>query len=167
MKYKMVFILPALSVLAACSTVNVPNAETKEWIYPVKSSYDQELSETYHSEPKALPKFVKTAEVPQTQVSAKNVDVSWVKQQNPKGTTILIASDDQPLPVSMSLMDTPKDQRSAALKYDQNGKPHYSGVYGSYTDKESAELALNKLPENLKSNAKVVNWSDMQQLHYD
>ncbi len=167
MKYKMVFILPALSVLAACSTVNVPNSETKEWIYPVKSPYDEELSETYHSEPKALPKFVKTAEVPQTQVSAKNVDVSWVKQQNPKGTTILIASDDQPLPVSMSLMDTPKDQRSAALKYDQNGKPHYSGVYGSYTDKESAELALNKLPENLKSNAKVVNWSDMQQLHYD
>ena len=167
MKLKLVSILPALSILAACTSVNVPNSETKEWIYPVKSPYDQELYETYHSEAKELPKFVKTAEVPQPQVSAKNVDVAWVKQQNPTGTTILIASNEQPLPVSMSLMDTPKDQRSAALKYDQNGTPHYSGIYGSYTDKESAELALNKLPDNLKSNAKVVNWSDMQQLHYE
>jgi septal ring-binding cell division protein DamX len=169
MKNKIVFILPVFSLVTACSSMEMPNADTKEWIYPVNSPYDNEFisndKAVEKTETRPLPKFVKTAEVPQQQVSAKNVDISWVEQQNPNAMTIVVASDSKPMPVGMALTETPKDQRSAALKYEKNGQVQYTGVYGTYSDRESAELALQKLPEKLRSNARIENWSNMQNLH--
>lgn len=168
MKNKIVLILPVIGVLSACSTVTVPNAETKEYIYPVNSPYDREMLAkpvNEYTESKPLPTFVKTAEVPQRQVSAKNIDVTWVQQQNPGALTILVATEEQALPVGMALTQTPKDQRSAALRYERNGRMQYSGVYGSYSDKEAAEQAIQNLPESLKNNARVVSWSEMQKLN--
>ncbi len=161
--------MPLIGVLSACSTVTVPNAETKEYIYPVNSPYDREMlprpSTEDYTESKPLPTFVKTAEVPQRQVSAKNVDVNWVQQQNPNALTILVASEEQALPVGMALTQTPKDQRTAALKYEKNGRMQYSGVYGSYLDNETAQQAMEKLPDDLKNKAKIVTWSEMQRLN--
>jgi septal ring-binding cell division protein DamX len=168
MKNKIVLILPVFSLVTACSSMQMPNSDTKEWIYPVNTPYDQEMysnNTIEKTEAKPLPKFVKTAEVPQQQVSAKNVDMAWVEQQNPNAMTIVIASDSKPMSVGMALTETPKDQRSAALKYEKNGQPYYTGVYGSYPDRQSAELALEKLPEKLRSNARIESWSNMQSLH--
>lgn len=168
MKNKIVLILPCICILSACSTLTEPNAPTKEYIYPVNNPYEREMLATpneEYTESKPLPTFVKTAEVPQRQVSAKNVDVAWVQQQNPGALTILVATEDQPLPVGMALTQTPKDQRSAALRYERNGHMQYSGVYGSYADQETAEQAMQKLPDELKNKAKIVSFSQMQGLN--
>jgi septal ring-binding cell division protein DamX len=167
MNVKIFFIVPFISFLSACQSLTGSGSDTREMVYPVITPYDENSYLNHEPvEAKPLPKFVKTAEVPQTQVSAKNVDVGWVQQQNPGSSTILIGSDSKPLPVSMALMQAPKDQRSAALKYEKNGQIYYSGVYGTYNDQNSAEQALQKLPENLRKTAKIVNWDAVQQLNY-
>jgi len=169
MKNKIVLILPVFSLVTACSSMEMPNADTKEWIYPVNTPYDNEMYSKQNTvektELRPLPKFVKTAEAPQQQVSAKNVDTAWVEQQNPNAMTIVVASDSKPMSVGMALTETPKDQRSAALKYEKNGQILYTGVYGTYSDRESAELAMQKLPEKLRNNARIESWSNMQNLH--
>jgi septal ring-binding cell division protein DamX len=168
MNVKIFFLFPAISFLSACQSMMNSGQDTKEWVYPIVTPYDENsyLNHGGETEAKPLPKFVKTSEVPQAQVSAKNVDVSWVEQQNPSNTTILLTSDNKPLPVSMALMQAPKDERSAALKYEKNGQIYYSGVYGNYNDQASAEQALQKLPENLRKNARIVNWTAVQHLNY-
>ena len=43
MKNKIVLILPVFSLVTACSSMQMPNSDTKEWIYPVNTPYDQEM----------------------------------------------------------------------------------------------------------------------------
>jgi septal ring-binding cell division protein DamX len=155
------FLLPLISLLAGCSTFETGNSEPKEMIYPIGMNY-----ETQTTEAKPLPHFVKTAEVPQAHVSAKNQDIAWVEEQQPYHLTIMVASDTKPLAVSNALMEAPKDQHGAVLKYEKNGQIYYSGVYGSFLNTENAKNALEQLPQDLKVNAKIMPWSAMQQLHF-
>ena len=44
--------------------------------------------------------------------------------------------------VSQALMEIPKNQRSAALKYEKNGQVYYTGVYGNFSDSAKAQETL-------------------------
>jgi septal ring-binding cell division protein DamX len=141
-----------------------------EMIYPIEGPSDyreQNYPDIRYSEPHPLPSFVKTAEAPQAQMSAKHIDLAWVNQQEPNDLTILVKSDQNPLNVSQSLINIPKDKRTAAIKYQSNGQAQYAGVYGSYSDPSEAQQALEKLPQNLRTEAKVVNWHQIQGLNYE
>jgi septal ring-binding cell division protein DamX len=159
MNIKILF--PCVSLLAGCSSLEMSNPEPREMIYPIDMNYEAQTSEA-----KPLPHFVKTSEVPQAHVSAKNNDISWVEEQQPNHLTIMLASDTKPLAVSHALMDAPKDQRGAVIKYEKNGQIYYSGVYGSFLNPENAQNALEQLPQSLRVNAKIMPWSSMQQLHF-
>jgi hypothetical protein len=96
-------------------------------------------------------------------VSHKKRDRSWVNRQNPNSYTIKVAEDQKPANVAKKLHGVPRDQRAAQIRTQRNGKPSYTGVYGTYNSVESAQQALNNLPRNVKKNAKVKNWRDVQQ----
>ena len=164
MKIKFSFIAIMISFLNACSW-DMPDSPTKEMVYPIDNpyQYDEVLM---HQEATPLPTFVKTAEVPQTQVSAKNVDIEWIRKQNPSNYTIMIASNDKPLIISNALMEVPKNQRSAAVKYERNGKTYYTGVYGNYMDEAAAKESLSQLPSDVRQEASVIRWGQVQNLNY-
>jgi septal ring-binding cell division protein DamX len=162
MNMKLSIVALTTILLNACSW-NSPDSPTREMVYPIDNPYQN--SEMMYREPAPLPKFVKTAEVPQTQVSAKNLDSEWVRKQNPQDYTIMIASNDQPLGISKALMEVPKNQRSAAIKYSRNGKTFYTGVYGNYMDANMAKENLENLPSDVKQEASVVQWSQVQRLY--
>jgi septal ring-binding cell division protein DamX len=164
MKIKLSLLATFMVFLNACSW-NTPNSPTREMVYPIDNPYGYEDSNT-QQDAQALPKFVKTAERPQMQVSAKNMDVEWVRKQNPSEYTIMISSNDKPLVVSQALMEIPKNQRSAALKYEKNGQVYYTGVYGNFSDSAKAQETLNSLPENVRHEANVVEWNRVQYLNY-
>jgi septal ring-binding cell division protein DamX len=164
MKLKISLIATFIGFLNACSW-DMPNSPTREMVYPIDNPYGYEDNQI-NQDAQPLPKFVKTAEVPQMQVSAKNMDVDWVRKQNPSQYTIMIASNDKPLAVSQALMEIPKNQRSAALKYERNGQVYYTGVYGNFSDSTQAQEALSTLPENVRREANVVEWSRVQYLNY-
>ena len=150
------FLIPLVSLISACTSMDMPPPPSTEMIYPI---YTPE-------EAKPLPHFVKTSEVPQAHVSAKNQDIAWVEDQPANHLTIMLASDTKPLPVSTALLDAPKAQHGAVLKYEKNGQVYYSGVYGSFMDQENAKAAIEQLPEHLKNNARVVEWAQMQHLNF-
>ena len=103
MKSKLILLGLMMILLNAC-TWNTPDASTREMVYPINNPYE---SQAWTEEPKEaapLPKFVKTAEVPQVQMSAKNLDLEWVRQQNPKDYTIMLAANPQPLLISQRYM---------------------------------------------------------------
>ena len=155
-------LLHIIGLLNGCSW-NMPNAQTREMIYPINNPYADETFESYE-EAKPLPTFVKTAEVPQTHASAKSLDNQWIHQQNPQEYTILLATKDQPLAMSQALMEAPKNQRSAAIKYERYGKIYYTGVWGNYSNAEQAQQSLENLPGNVREQAQVVQWNKVQSL---
>ena len=170
MNTKLLVLLSSAALLSACG-MNVGTSETKEWVYPVNNPYDDDHVGFYEarqssSDVQALPTFIKTAETPQIQASAKNLDLAWVQQQPPAAYTIILASGDQPLAISQSLMAAPKTAHLAAVKYEQRGHLYYTGLYGSYHDESDAQKQLSLLPENLKSVAKIEQWKNIQGLHY-
>lgn len=162
MNMKWAILLPIISLLNACSW-NTPTANTREMIYPINNPYPEEDMNSYQ-EARPLPKFVKTAEVPQTHISAKNIDNQWITAQNPESYTIMLIAKEQPLVISQELMEIPKNQRSAAVKYERFGKVYYTGVYGNFNDAQQAQQSLESLPSNLREQAQVVQWNKVQNL---
>ncbi|KTD67904.1 MULTISPECIES: hypothetical protein [Legionella] len=96
-------------------------------------------------------------------VSFKDRDQTWVNSQNPQAYTIELTEGDKASHVAQVLYKAPKKNRMAQVKYDQDGKTRYKGVYGTYSTSEEAQKALNSLPPELKGGASVVNWSSVQQ----
>ena len=95
-------------------------------------------------------------------VSFKNRDKGWINTQNPQGYTIELANDEQPAPVAQVLQKAPKDERTAEVAYTQDGKKHYTGIYGSYPSYEAAQQALSALPDDAKKSATVRTWGSIQ-----
>lgn len=89
-------------------------------------------------------------------------DRSWANQQDPNNYTIELKNGENPASVANTLHKTPKNARTAQIKYKKDGKTRYTGVYGTYKDKQSANKALQNLPPNIKSNAGVKPWSKIQ-----
>ncbi|TAL65370.1 MAG: SPOR domain-containing protein [Legionella sp.] len=95
-------------------------------------------------------------------VSFKDRDKTWVKNQNPQGYTIEVADDEKAAQVAKKLYQAPKGDRRAQVQYQDNGKSHYKGFYGSYDNEEAAKKAFNSLPADLKQGAGVKNWGSVQ-----
>lgn len=94
--------------------------------------------------------------------SHKDLDRSWVKNQNPQSYTIELANGEKASQVAGKLYKAPKADRRAQIKYYENGKVGYKGVYGSYPSYEAAQKAMNNLPDELKQGAGIKNWSSVQ-----
>lgn len=94
--------------------------------------------------------------------SFKDRERSWVSRQNPQNYTIELGDNEKASAVASTLQKAPKDARKAEIKYDRNGTRHYKGVYGTYSSYESAQKALNALPEDVKKNAGVKTWGSVQ-----
>lgn len=94
--------------------------------------------------------------------SFKDREKSWVNRQNPQNYTILLDDNEKASEVASTLQKAPKDARKAEIKYERGGKRYYKGVYGTYPSYESAQKALNSLPDDLKQNAGVKTWGSVQ-----
>jgi hypothetical protein len=94
--------------------------------------------------------------------SFKDREKSWVNRQSPQNYTIELGDNEKASQVAATLQKAPKDARKAEIKYNRGGKRHYKGVYGTYSSYESAQKALNALPEELKQNAGVKTWGSVQ-----
>lgn len=92
----------------------------------------------------------------------ESLDSQWVNSQSPNSYTIELAHSEKPAEVAKQLTDTPKLERTAQIKYQNNGKTYYRGVYGTYSSREAAEAALKKLPENIRQQADIHQWSSVQ-----
>lgn len=97
-----------------------------------------------------------------TPVSHKQLDADWARQQNPQNYTIEIANDEKPAQVADTLQKIPKQARVAQIKEETDSKVTYRGVYGSYPDQKAAEEAMKKLPEDVRGQAKVKQWEQLQ-----
>lgn len=97
-----------------------------------------------------------------TPVSHKDRDKQWISQQNTEDFTIEVASGDKPSSVAKSLHASPKTQRAAQYKYKNGDQTRYGGVYGSYKSREAAQAALDKMPDNVRRNAKINNWGNVK-----
>ena len=95
-------------------------------------------------------------------VPAKDRDRTWVSAQNPEGYTIEIADGDKASQVASKLYQAPKKERMAEVQYYRNGGQYDKGLYGSYSSYEAAQQALDALPENLKQQAGVKSWREVQ-----
>jgi septal ring-binding cell division protein DamX len=94
--------------------------------------------------------------------SFKDRDETWVASQNPAGYTIQIANGDKASEVAGELNKAPKSDRKAQVKYMQDGKIHYKGLYGSYENEQAAQEAFNALPQDVKQKASISNWKQVQ-----
>ena len=115
------------------------------------SQHGVEVPESYHVGYQHTPK------------SHTDVDKSWAEQQYPQHYTIELTSSDQAASVAQVLYQAPKQAHMAELKYQQQGKNYYKGVYGTYPTHEAAQKALNDLPQALKEHADIKTWSSIQQ----
>lgn len=93
---------------------------------------------------------------------SKDVDRGWIDSQNPQGYTIELADGDKPSQVSGALSKAPKRERMAEVKYQHEGKTYYKGLYGSYSNYDEAQNALNALPDDVKSGAGIKAWGNVQ-----
>lgn len=95
-------------------------------------------------------------------VSFKDRDRNWVSSQNPQGYTIEVADDPKASKVAQKLYKAPKSDRMAQVKYQQDGKEHYKGLYGTYDSAEAAQKAFDALPQDIKQGAGVKSWGSVQ-----
>ncbi len=138
-----------------------------EPLYP--ESYDTYSNYRYYSAPE--PDMVKKGvEVPDTYhvgpmrspVSHKDQDRNWATSQSPQGYTIELADDAKASQVAQTLQKVPKTEHVGQVKYEKNGQSYYKGLYGSYNSYEAAQQSLNSLPEDVKANATIKNWGNVQ-----
>ena len=99
----------------------------------------------------------------QSPVASKDMDKAWVTSQSPTGYTIQMSENEKASYVARALQKAPKNERMAEVKYKQNGKDYYKGLYGSFPDAESATKALEALPGDIKQAARIETWGTVQQ----
>ena len=89
-------------------------------------------------------------------------DREWVNGQNSQGYTIELADGDKASQVANTLLNAPKSERMAEVKYQRDGKTYYKGLYGTYPTYEAAAQALSTLPTEVKQKASVKTWGSVQ-----
>lgn len=117
-----------------------------------------------------LPQDQKPVEVPESyHVSATHaptshtdLDHNWVNSQNAQAYTIELSNSDKASQVAGTLFKAPKNERTAEIKYQHDGKTYYKGLYGSYPSHEAAQQALDALPADVKPNAGIKTWGSIQ-----
>ena len=158
-----------VSGLSACTTDNPPldyrNVQT--YTYTASPLYPEGYEGTVYTE---LPAEKSPVEVPDTYhvgafhspTAHKDMDRDWVNNQNAQGYTIELGEDEKAAQVANTLYKAPKNERTAEIKYQHNGKTYYKGLYGTYPSYEEAQKALNTLPADVKQKAGVKNWGSVQ-----
>jgi septal ring-binding cell division protein DamX len=91
-----------------------------------------------------------------------DLDREWVNRQNAQSYTIELADGDKASQVAGTLYKAPKNERTAEVKYQHDGKTYYKGLYGSYPSYEAAQQALSSLPADVKQKAGIKTWSSVQ-----
>lgn len=94
--------------------------------------------------------------------SHKDLDRNWVNSQNPNSYTIEIGVSEKASQVANKLHKMPKNDRMAEIKAYRDGKYYYKGVYGTYSNYNDAQKALNHLPPELRQGATIKNWRSVQ-----
>jgi septal ring-binding cell division protein DamX len=124
--------------------------ETTNYNYnpPIESEHKVVVPETYHVGAYHSP------------ASPKDMDRNWVNSQSPQGYTIELTNGEKPAQVAGVLSKAPKTERTAEVKYNNGG---YAGLYGTYPTQEAAQQALSALPDDIKKDAGVKSWSNVQE----
>jgi len=95
-------------------------------------------------------------------ITHKSVDSQWVSSQSASNYTIEVGDSEKASSVANTLLKTPSTERKAEIKVQQGDKTAYKGVYGTYPSAEAAQEALQKLPDDVKSSAKITSWGNVQ-----
>ena len=168
---RIISICLCISGLSACTTDDTSTYTTAQPYQPYTYSGTQLYPESYentgYTEP---PQTSSTVEVPETyHVSASHsptphtdVDREWINSQNAQGYTIELADGDKASQVAGALYKAPKNERTAEVKYQHDGKTYYKGLYGTYPSREAAQQALDALPADAKPNAGIKTWGNVQ-----
>jgi septal ring-binding cell division protein DamX len=156
----------AISCLSACSTTNPPVVSNNEpYHYPQTELYPDSYEGTgayayQEKDPVVVPESYHIgATISPTPHTDR--DREWVNNQT-NGYTIELASGDKASEVANTLFKAPKNQRTAEIKYQKDGKTYYRGVYGTYPTSEAAQEVLKSLPPDVAKDAGVKSWSNIQ-----
>ena len=158
-----------LSLTACTSVFEEQRTYYQGYRYDQSSSYSgnvqgadaQQAEDQEAKRPVAVPNSYHVNEY-QAPASHKSRDKSWVNSQNPMGYTVEVGDDENAASVASSLQTAPKNNRSAQIKYQKDGKTYYKGDYGSYDNYQDAKKALDSLPADVKARARVKNWGTVQ-----
>lgn len=169
-KFKTLSLAVCVSGLSACAT-NSPeppippsgayNYYDENKLYPESYEGDSFAPSTYEKKEVVVPEnyFVGPSHAP---ASHKDLDREWISHQSAQNYTIRLATGEKPADVAKTLYQAPKNDRTAQIKIQQNGKEYYTGVYGSFPSQEAAQQALSTLPQDIKQNAKIQSWGSVQ-----
>ena len=146
-------------------------ANYRSYVYEERPLYpevhDQDL---YYYKSYATPSVKREVLVPETYhmsayrppVSHMDQDRSWVEGQNPQGYTIELADKEKASEVAGTLMNAPKKDRMAQIRYQRDGKSYYKGLYGTFPSYEAAQQALGALPLSIKDGSNIKSWGNVQ-----
>lgn len=156
-----------IACLSACSTTHPPVVSYDQpYHYPQTELYPDSYEGTgpnaYQEKgPVVVPESYHVgATVSPTPHTDRDRD--WVNNQKTDGYTIELANGDKASQVANTLFKAPKNQRTAEIKYQKDGKTYYRGLYGTYPTSEAAEEALKSLPPDVAKDAGVQPWSNIQ-----
>lgn len=91
-------------------------------------------------------------------IRPRESDLYWVNQQPSEGYTIELARSVNASEVAKHLQKAPKTERRGEISTSQG----YIGVFGSFNSENAAAQALANLPEEVRKDAKVVQWRNIQ-----
>ena len=158
-----------VSGLSACTTDNPPPVyrDYQTYTYTMPPLYPEGYEGSVYSE---LPQEKAPVEVPDTYhvgtfhspTAHKDMDREWVNNQSAKNYTIELGNGEKAAQVANTLYKAPKNERTAEVKYQHEGKTYYKGLYGTYPSYEDAQKALNTLPADVKQKAGIKSWGSVQ-----
>lgn len=90
---------------------------------------------------------------------ARDSDLTWVSEQPSGHYTIQLDRSGNASDVAKRLYQAPKVERRAEVAT----RSGYVGVLGSFESVASAEQILATLPEDLRKDAKIVQWREIQE----
>lgn len=112
--------------------------------------------------PTIMGNSVSTSSVPENvhevQVSIPQGDDVWISQQASTAYTIELVDDISPTLIANQFLQTPQSEHHAQFRYLKNGTTHYKGIYGSFNTEEDAQAAMQALPAQLKSQARIIQF---------
>ena len=160
------------SGLTACMTDNPTTYTTYTTYQPYAYNNTQFSSEGYENTLYATdaPPSQQEVVTPDTHYASdfhsptphKDMDKEWVNHQNSQGYTIELADGEKASQVAGALYKAPKNDRTAEINYQRDGKTYYKGLYGTYPNYEAAQKAFNALPADVKQNAGIKTWANVQ-----
>lgn len=127
-----------------------PQYQPSELLPPDYELGDMQFSQQEHHEQRV-------AQVHRTR--ARDSDLIWVSEQPSGHYTIQLDRSGNASAVAKRLYQAPKVERRAEIAT----RSGYVGVLGSFETVASAEQLLATLPDDLRKDAKIVQWREVQE----